>query len=40
MYPGEGEVLLMPGFYYEVISVLKTAKDMYLINLKEIDVSY
>jgi hypothetical protein len=39
-FPDEEEVLLMPGFYYEVTSILKPAHDMHLINLKEIDASY
>ncbi len=32
----EEEILLLPGFCYEVVSVLQTAPDMHLINLKEI----
>ncbi|CAF2527878.1 unnamed protein product [Rotaria sp. Silwood2] len=37
MYPQEEEVLLMPGFHFEVTSVLKAAPDMHIIPLKEID---
>ncbi|CAF1388436.1 unnamed protein product [Rotaria sordida] len=36
-YPSDDEVLLMPGFYFEVTSVFKPAVDMYIISLKEID---
>lgn len=35
-FQNEEEILLLPGFCYEVVSVLKTAPDMHLINLKEI----
>jgi len=35
-YSTEDEILLMPGFHFEVISVLRPAKDMHLISLKEI----
>ncbi|CAF1469768.1 unnamed protein product [Rotaria sp. Silwood1] len=36
-YPNEEEVLLMPGFYFEVTSVFKPAADVHIITLKEID---
>jgi hypothetical protein len=35
-FPDEEEILLMPGYCYEVVSVLQTAPDMHLINLKDI----
>ena len=37
-FPGEEEVLLLPGFHYEVVSTLATGDHMYLISLKEINL--
>jgi hypothetical protein len=37
-FPQEEEILLLPGFCYEVLSVLRTAPDMHLISLKEIGI--
>ncbi|CAF2141108.1 unnamed protein product, partial [Rotaria magnacalcarata] len=37
-YPQEEEILLLPGFSYQVVSVLQTAPDMHMISLKEIGV--
>ncbi|CAF1450934.1 unnamed protein product [Rotaria sordida] len=39
-YPSDDEVLLMPGFYFEVTSVFKPAVDMHIITLKEIDLPW
>ncbi|CAF0989020.1 unnamed protein product [Adineta steineri] len=39
-FPDEKEVMLMPGFYYEVTSVFEPAHEMYLISLKEIDAPW
>ncbi|CAF0788757.1 unnamed protein product [Adineta steineri] len=39
-YPAEKEMLLMPGFYYEVTSVFQPAHEMHIINLKEIDAPW
>ncbi|CAF4196135.1 unnamed protein product [Rotaria sordida] len=36
-YPIDDEVLLMPGFHFEVTSVFKPAVDIHIISLKEID---
>lgn len=38
-FPAEDEIMLMPGFHFEVVSVLQTAKDMHLIQIQEIDPS-
>ncbi|CAF0788819.1 unnamed protein product [Adineta steineri] len=39
-YSAENEVMLMPGFYYEVTSVFQPAHEMHLISLKEIDAPW
>ncbi|CAF3989888.1 unnamed protein product [Rotaria sp. Silwood2] len=36
-HPAGDKVLLMPGFYFEVTSVLKAADDMHVISIKELD---
>ena len=37
MYPEEDEVLLLPGFHFEIVSVLKMGPGGHLVHLKEID---
>jgi hypothetical protein len=36
VYSMENELLLMPGFHFEVMSILHSGNDMHIINLKEI----
>lgn len=36
-FPSENEVLLKPGFYFEVKTVLEMTADAHIINIKEID---
>jgi hypothetical protein len=38
-FPQEKEIFLMPGFCYEVTSVLEPAPDLHVIHLKEIVLS-
>jgi hypothetical protein len=40
LFPKEDEVLLMPGFYYEVTTKFEPAPDMHIIGLKEIDAPW
>ena len=39
-FPQEDEVLLMPGFYYEVTTKFSPAPGMHIIGLKEIDTPW
>ncbi|CAF4327956.1 unnamed protein product [Rotaria sp. Silwood2] len=35
-YKTEDEILLLPGFYFEVVSKVKVANDLYIIHLREL----